>query len=260
MIQMPEYKYIYGPVNSWRLGRSLGIDPISSGNKVCTFDCIYCQVGKARPSPPQRRVFVPTKEFIREFKSFPKVKVDYITFSGTGEPTIAKNLGNMIQAVRGLSSSKIAVITNSTMLGRKDVQRELESIDLVEAKLDAPSNTLLRIINKPYGATSVKRIVNSIKRFRNIFKGKFILQIMFTKESIVYAEELAKIARYIQPDGVDLNTPLRPCGIKPVSKKDIEKIRPYFKGLNVISVYDKRKKQKIKSISKKDTLKRRGKV
>jgi len=257
---MLEYRYIYGPVNSWRLGRSLGIDPVSSSKKICTFDCIYCQVGKARPSKATRRVFVPTKKLIKEFKSFPSTKVDYITFSGTGEPLLAKNLGSIIKAVKRFRKERIAVLTNSTLLGREDIQRELKDADLVEAKLDAPSNNLLRKINRPYNSISIKRVVNSIKKFKKHFSGKLVLQIMFTKENINAAEDIAKIARSIKPDGIHINTPLRPCGVEPISKKEIEKVKSYFRGLKVVTVYDKRRNKKTRPISRKETLKRRGKI
>jgi len=254
------YKYIYGPVNSWRLGRSLGIDPISSKRKACTFDCIYCQVGKAKSCSLKRRVFVPTEKLIKELSSIPKLNIDYITFSGTGEPTLAKNLGSMIKEIRKFRKEKIAVLTNATLLGRKDVQRELKHADLVEAKLDAPSNDLLQIINKPHKSISVKKIVDSIKMFKKDFKGKLALQVMFTKDNIAYAEEIAKIIKSIKPDEVHLNTPTRPCGIKPVSKEEIDKITHHFKSLRVVSVYDKRKRKKTKPISRKETLRRRGKA
>ncbi len=254
------YKYIYGPVNSWRLGRSLGIDPISSKRKACTFDCIYCQVGKAKSCSLKRRVFVPTEKLIKELSSIPKLNIDYITFSGTGEPTLAKNLGSMIKEIRKFRKEKIAVLTNATLLGRKDVQRELKHADLVEAKLDAPSNDLLQIINKPHKSISVKKIVDSIKMFKKDFKGKLALQVMFTKDNIAYAEEIAKIIKSIKPDEVHLNTPTRPCGIKPASKEEIDKITHHFKSLRVVSVYDKRKRKKTKPISRKETLRRRGKA
>ncbi len=257
---MLKYRYIYGPVNSWRLGRSLGIDPISSSKKICTFDCIYCQVGRARPSFAKRKVFVPTEKLIKEFKCFPYTKVDYITLSGTGEPLLAKNLGSIIKRVKRLRKEKIAVLTNSTLLGRKDIQRELKDVDLVEAKLDASSNNLLRKINKPYDSINLKKIVSSIKRFKKHFTGKLALQIMFTKDNLSAAKGIAKIAKSIKPDSVHINTPLRPCGVKQVSKKEIEKIKSYFTGLKVISVYDKRKNKQTKPISRKETLKRRGKI
>ena len=257
---MLTYKYIYGPVNSWRLGRSLGIDPISSKKKVCTFDCVYCQIGKSESCPPKRRVFVPTRKLIKELSSMPELKVDYITFSGTGEPTLAKNLKEIITAVRSLRKEKIAVLTNATLLGRKDVQRELKGVDLIEAKLDASSDKLLQIINNPHKSISVKKIIESIKMFKKGFKGELALQVMFTKDNIAYSENIAKIVKIIKPDEVHLNTPTRPCGVKPVSKKEIDKVRPYLRGFKILSVYDRIKRKKTRPISRQETLRRRGKI
>ena len=112
-MEPPKYKYIYGPVSSWRLGRSLGIDPISSFQKTCTFDCVYCQSGRTEVFSTRREVFVPTEALIQELNSLPEVSIDYITFAGNGEPTLAKNLGGMIRAVKIIRREKIAVITNS---------------------------------------------------------------------------------------------------------------------------------------------------
>ncbi len=86
---MNKYKYIYGPVFSWRLGRSLGIDPISKEKKICTFDCLYCQLGKTDRLTNIRSMFVPTVEIIKEIRKIPPLKIDYLTFSGRGEPTLA---------------------------------------------------------------------------------------------------------------------------------------------------------------------------
>ena len=105
-----KFKYIYGPVSSWRLGRSLGVDPLSQKNKICTFDCIYCQVGRAKPSQVQRKIYVPTKDIIQEIKNLPKIKADYITFSGKGEPTLAKNLGILIKQIKKIRKAEVKKI------------------------------------------------------------------------------------------------------------------------------------------------------
>ena len=96
------YRYIYGPVSSWRLGRSLGVDPISAKEKICTFDCVYCQLGRTKTFSSERREFVRIKDVIHEIQTLPLPPIDYITFSGAGEPTLAKNLGGMIKAVKHL--------------------------------------------------------------------------------------------------------------------------------------------------------------
>ena len=253
------YKYIYGPVSSWRLGSSLGIDPISDRKKVCTFDCIYCQVGRTKMLSCERKIFVSVAEILEELGSLPSLRVDYITFSGKGEPTLAKNLGRMIKAIKQIRREKIAVLTNSSMLDKKDVVEDLLLADFVAAKLDAGIQNIFEIVNRPLQDIRIDGIVNAIKRFKCIYKGKLALQVMFVKENKKYASEIARIAREINPDEVQINTPLRKCGVKPLSVRDLSTIKAYFKGLNTVSVYEC-KKVKVRPISKEDTLRRRGKI
>ncbi|MFC1805334.1 radical SAM protein, partial [Candidatus Omnitrophota bacterium] len=126
-----DLQYIYGPVPSWRLGSSLGIDPISRSKKICSFDCTYCQLGKTEIFSDQRQVFVPTNKIIEEFKLVPLIQIDYITFSGVGEPTLASNLGEAIRGVKEIRKERIAVLTNSSLIDRDDVKRDLLLADLV---------------------------------------------------------------------------------------------------------------------------------
>ncbi len=251
------YKYIYGPINSWRLGSSLGIDTISAERKICTFDCIYCQLGKAKVFSNKRKIFIPTARIIKEFDLLPPLKIDYITFSGSGESTLAKNLGEIIKAIKKIRNERISVLTNASLMDRDDVQRDLALADFVMAKLDACSQDLLIKVNQPIKSIKFDKIVKAIKEFKVNYKGKLALQIMFIKENKKYAEKITQIAREINPDEVQINTPLRPCGLKPLSKEEITAIKNHFRGLNVICVYESRKR-KVKPISKKDTLKQRG--
>jgi len=272
-----KYKYIYGPVPSWRLGSSLGVDPVYTGRgKICSFDCNYCQVGKTTLLTDERKIYVPAEEIIKEIKSLPAVEIDYITLSGAGEPTLAANLGEIINEIKkirdkikgssehlnkkyGPQKNKIAILTNSSLIDRKDLQDEAALADFVIAKLDAHSEKLFAEINKPAEGVKFDNVVRGLKEFRARYKGKMALQIMFMEQNKNYAEEIARLARQINPDEIQINTPLRPCGVKPVSKAEIERIKPFFKGMNYISVYDAVKKT-VKPVSKKDTLKRRGKI
>ena len=253
------YKYIYGPVPSWRLGSSLGIDPLSNDGKVCTFNCMYCQLGETRFLTDERKIFVPTVEVIDELDSLPNLKIDYITFSGTGEPTLAKNLGQMIKAIKKIRNEKIAVLTNSSLLNKEDVRQDLLPADFVIAKLDAGFQEAFETINKPLKTIKFSTVLKGIKDFKSIYAGKLALQIMFIDENRKQAKEIAKIAQEINPAEVQINTPLRPCKSKPLSEAEIDVIESYFSGLNVISVY-KAEKKKIKPISSEDTLRRRGKI
>ncbi len=259
VVEKRNLKYIYGPVSSWRLGSSLGVDPISQKDKICTFDCVYCQLGGAGRFLKERKIYVPAEWIVEEISSLPPVKIDYITFSGRGEPTLAENLGEMIKALKTIRKEKTAVITNSSIINRADVQEDLSLADFVVAKLDACSPGSLEAINNPMEGISLDVIIDGIKRFRAHYQGKLALQIMFVDQNKDYVEEIAALAREIGPDEVQLNTPLRPCGVKPVSRNEMGKIEGYFTDMNCVSVYEKGKK-KVAAISGEDTLRRRGKI
>jgi wyosine [tRNA(Phe)-imidazoG37] synthetase (radical SAM superfamily) len=233
-----KYRYIYGPVSSWRLGSSLGIDPISCEEKVCTFDCVYCQVDAKSASTNKREVFVSTQKIIEEIKNLPPLKIDYITFSGRGEPTLAKNLGEIIKEIKKIREEKIAVITNSSLMDRSDVKDDLYLADFVMVKLDAHSENLFQKINRPMKTMKFKGIIKGIKDFRAGYRGKLALQIMFIEENKTYAKDLAQIAREIDAFQVQLNTPLRPCGVKPLGKEELDIIKKYFEDMKVLSPYE----------------------
>ncbi len=256
---MKRYKYIYGPVPSWRLGSSLGIDLLSQKEKICNFDCIYCQLSRTKKYTESRKEYVSANKVIEEIKSLPPVKIDYFTFSGRGEPTLAKNLGESIEAVKKIRKEPVAVLTNSSLMTKKDVRGELLLADFVVAKLDACSQDSLDVMNNPEKNIKFENILDGIKEFRKEYKGKLGLQIMFLKENRDKAKELAKLSKEINLDEVQINTPLRACAVNPLSKEEILEIKEYFKGSNVVSVYDT-EHIKVSPISTDDTLRRRGKI
>jgi len=237
------YQYIYGPVYSWRLGMSLGVDPISCDEKICNFDCVYCQLGKTHQHISERKVFVPTQEVINEIKKLPEVKIDHITFSGRGEPTLAKNLGEMIKEIRRIRREKIAVITNSSLMTRIDVQEDLNLADFVLAKLDAGDEETFKNVNQPADILTLDQVVDALQVFKKNFNGKLALQVMLVEENKNKVQEIAMLARKIGPDEVQLNTPLRPCATKPLTRSALDDIKKAFDGLYALSVYDLEQKQ-----------------
>lgn len=253
------FKYIYGPVPSWRVGSSLGVDLLSQKEKICSFDCIYCQLGKTKKPTITRHLYIPQGEILKELSALPEMSIDYITFSGRGEPTLAKNLGSMINAVKKLRCESVAVITNSSLMGRQDVRDELSEADFVIAKLDASSQGSFVKINQPFQGIEFDAILEGIKEFKKYFRGKLALQIMFIEKSLIHAEEIVYIANEISPDEVQINTPLRSCNIDPLSKEELFEIKGLFSGLTAISVYESRKRY-VQPISDDDTLRRRGKI
>lgn len=251
-------KAVYGPVSSWRLGRSLGIDLICKPKKVCSFDCIYCQLGKTKRKTLERKVYVKTEKVLKDLEEvLPKIKADVITFSGTGEPTLAKNLEEIIDFLRRKTSLPLAILTNSTLFFDEEVQRALNKLDIVVAKLDASDENSFKKINRPAKGISFEKYLNGIKFFRKNYTGKFALQMMFIKENKNFAKEMARIAKEIGPDEIQINTPLRPCAVKPLNKEEIKKIKKIFNGFkNVISVYEA-KKPKVVPIDIEEVKKRK---
>ncbi len=237
------FKYIYGPVYSWRLGMSLGVDPISKTEKICNYDCMYCQLGSTICFSSKREEFVSTKEILKEIESIDGVDIDYITFSGRGEPTLAKNLGEMILEIKKSRREKIAVITNSSLMDRADVRDDLMSCDFVLAKLDSFDQESFSDINLPMDAINFDAIIDGLIAFKKSFNGKFALQIMFVDKNEGSAKKIAEVARKIAPDEVQINTPLRPCGTKPLTKIQMDGIKKYFLGLNIVCIYDVEQKQ-----------------
>jgi wyosine [tRNA(Phe)-imidazoG37] synthetase (radical SAM superfamily) len=233
------FRYIYGPIHSWRLGMSLGIDPLSQKEKICNFDCIYCQLGKSSRLYFCRGHFVSKEDLAQELKRIPAdVAIDHLTFSGRGEPTLAKNLGELIRTVKKIRPEKVAVITNSSLLDREDVQSDLSEVDVVLAKLDACCDKSFFAVGQAMNHVSFKKIVKGIVQFRRHYQGKLALQIMFMEENYAFAQEIAALAKMISPQEVHLSTPVRACHIPALSYDRMEHLKTLFEGLPVVSVYD----------------------
>lgn len=234
------------------------MDPLSQQEKICTFDCSYCQIGETRLFNSGRKKFVSTEAIAREISALPRnLKIDYITFSANGEPTLASNLGEMIKRIRKIRGEKIAVITNASLINKSDVQDDLMLADFVILKLDANAEDLFTTINRPDPGIRFGDIIKGIKRFSGAYKGRLALQIMFIGKNKSYAKEIAKMTKKLGVKEVQLNTPLRECPEKPLSKSEMSAIRKHFKGLKVSYVYGVRKKH-VKPIDEKELEKRHG--
>ena len=230
---------IYGPVSSWRLGRSLGVDLFAGSSKICPFDCIYCEWGATAKLTSDRIEFVSLNELKEELEKAGVSAADYATFAGNGEPSLAGNLGEAIELARSTLKLPVAVLTNSSLMPREDVRRDLAHADLVVAKLDAPNVEIFQKINRPAAGLALEKIIQGIKRFRSEYKGRLAIQMMFVEANKDFAQEMADIARELSPDEVQINTPLRPCGAKPLTRKEIADIRRKFSGFKkVVTVYE----------------------
>ena len=252
----PINKIIYGPVPSWRLGRSLGVDPVSQAEKTCSFNCAYCQLGPTRHHTAERKEFIPLSRMVKEMEELPPVGLDYVTFSGTAEPTLASNLGEAILAVKERIEAPVAVLTNSSLMPDPQMRRELSFADTVVAKLDAPTEELFQAVNRPVKGITLASIIEAIKSFQSEYPGRLALQMMFFDVNRQAAAELAELARQIGAKEIQINTPLRPCAVKPLSPEELAPIVAEFAGLPVVSVYEA-KRPAVKPLDEGETLRRR---
>ena len=207
-------KYVYGPVPSRRLGRSLGVDPIPL--KTCNFQCIYCQLGKTTNFTNERKNYYPIKEIIAEIKEAIKLsknKFDYITFVGSGEPTLYKDLGSLISKAQKISNKPVCVITNGALLYDQEVRNSLMSCDVVLPSLDAGDEKSFIKINRPHPSINFEAVIQGLIAFREKFKGKLWIEVMIMKGINDSKEALLKIKEKINlldPDRIDINVPIRP--------------------------------------------------
>ena len=203
-------KCVYGPVKSWRLGNSLGIDLLFV-DSICSFACVYCQLGKINRLTTKRGIFVPTARVMGDLSSSDWKDADVITFSGSGEPTLAANLGEAIAEIRRATHKPIAVLTNSSLLGDTAVRRELSFADIVFCKLDAWGDDSLRRIDRPAAGIELDSIISGIRAFRNDFSGTLAIQTMLlSRPANNELREFSGILKSISPDEVQVNLPLRP--------------------------------------------------
>lgn len=222
---------IFGPVPSRRLGFSLGIDIIPF--KTCTLDCVYCQLGRTTNKTVQRKEYVASDNILREIEEVLKQekKIDYITFSGSGEPALNSKIGKMIAQLKRLTSIPIAILTNGTLLSQPEVEEELMKADLVIPSLDAVSKEIFEKINRPHPSLRINKVISGLDIFSCEFKGKVWLEIMVVKGMNDFLGEIKKIAeatKKMKLDKIHLNTIVRPPGedfAQPVSIKDLEKMK-----------------------------------
>jgi wyosine [tRNA(Phe)-imidazoG37] synthetase (radical SAM superfamily) len=227
-------KYVYGPVPSRRLGFSLGVDVVPY--KTCTLDCIYCQLGRTSQKTMVRNLYAPTADIFEEVKGAvnQKQRIDYITFSGSGEPTLNSGIGALIKKVKAFTAIPVAVLTNGTLLFMEDVRKDLLDADVVLPSLDAASDVMFRKINRPHDALKLNSIIEGLKNFRMMCKGKIWLEVMLIKDFNDSDEELSRIRNAIsgiQPDRVYLNTVVRPPSeiyAKPLHSDEMMTVKNYF--------------------------------
>ncbi len=233
------YNYLFGPVPSRRLGMSLGIDLVPA--KVCSLNCVYCEVGKTTDLTLERKEYVPYDKVIAELSDYlgNNLHPDYITFSGSGEPTLNSRFGEVLDYIKKHTTIPVAVLTNGTLLSDPQVRKELLDADLVLPSLDAALDYSFRKINRPQKNIDLQEYIQGIADFRKEYSGKIHLEILFLSGYNDTPEDLDALKAAIlkiNPDSVQLNTLDRPgtvAGLQPMSRQQMQQIVRYWKLPNV---------------------------
>lgn len=207
-------KYVFGPVPSWRLGQSLGIDPVPL--KTCNWNCVYCQLGRTQPVTMQRSRYVPEHDVIDEVKTalaaHEDSQIDWVTFVGSGETLLHAEIGWMLRQVKAMTDKPVAVITNGSLLCKPYLRRELAVADAVLPSLDVGSQDLYRRVNRPHREVSFQRHVDGLATFRGEYHGQLWTEVMLVRGLNDGAAELAETAaqlRRVRPDEIHVNIPSR---------------------------------------------------
>jgi len=213
-------QYVFGPVPSRRLGRSLGVDLVP--RKVCTMDCVYCQVGRTTRKTIQRDRFVPTDEVLREVreKLAKGPQPDYITLSGSGEPTLNADLGKIVGAIKEMTDVPVAVLTNGSLLHKPDVRRDCARADLVVPSLDAGDEETYRRVNRPEESLTFDKLVEGLAAFRQEYDGPMWLEIFLVRgvnSDETQIDKIKSVLARIHFERVQLNTAVRPTADPDVS-------------------------------------------
>jgi len=203
--------YAFGPVPSRRLGRSLGVDLVPP--KTCSFDCVYCQLGRTTDLTTERACRAPVDDVLADVARRLDAKPDYLTVSGSGEPTLHSEVGDVIRGLHELSDTPVAVLTNGSLFHLPEVRRALRGADRVIPSLDVPDEALFRAVNRPHPALTFDLLVEGLVRFREEYDGVLALEVLLLRGVTDDPETVARLAPLVEriaPDVVQLGTVIRP--------------------------------------------------
>ncbi len=252
-------EHIFGPVPSRRLGRSLGVDLVPF--KTCTYDCIYCQLGRTTNKTMQRKEWVPIDAVIKQLRRKLDTNPDYITLSGSGEPTLFSPLDELILKIKGITDIPVAVLTNGSLLWLPEVREALKLTDLVIPSLDAGSNRIFQYVNRPHSDITFKKMFEGLVKFRNEYKGNYWLEVFILAGVSTPELEIERLKTHIStisPDKVQVNTVTRPPAedfAEPAKQKQLEAIaKQLYKNAEVIADYHGVHKQQDFHAQREDVL------
>lgn len=221
-------KYVFGPVPSRRLGRSLGVDVVPM--KTCTYDCIYCQLGRTTNKTIERREWAPLDALLTEVRGKLSTAPDVITISGSGEPTLYAGLGELIQGIRTMTTIPVAVLTNGSLLWDEEVSHEVAQADLVIPSLDAGTPDVYARVNRPHASITFKQMLDGLIDFRRRFRGRYWLEVFLVtgyRGGSEDVDDLVRAASRIGPDRIQLNTVTRPPAETTAGRVPLRTLREY---------------------------------
>ncbi len=237
-------KHIYGPVPSRRLGRSLGIDLVP--HKICSYDCVYCQLGRTTQKTVERKEYIPLEELLEDIGQVTAagVTADYITLSGSGEPTLYSKIGSVISALKSRTDIPIALITNGSLLWNREVRESILEADLILPSLDAADAAMFQYVNRPHPEVTFERLMAGLAGLREDFKKEIRLEVLLIAGVTAIppeVEKMATLASRVKADRIQLNTVTRPPAEEfayAVSRERMEELVELFGvGAEVIADY-----------------------
>jgi wyosine [tRNA(Phe)-imidazoG37] synthetase (radical SAM superfamily) len=223
---------VYGPVPSRRLGRSLGVDLVPF--KTCTYDCLYCQLGRTTRKTVRRQRWVDPSDVVAQVRAKLESEPDVIALAGSGEPTLHAGIGDVIAGIKRLTDVPVAIITNGSLLSHPTVRLGLAAADIVLPSLDAPDDGLFQLINRAHAALHFADVVGGLIAFRNGYRGQLWLEVMLlagVTGMVAEVERLAEPAARIDPDRIQLNTAVRPPAescVAPVADSSLKEFAGLF--------------------------------
>jgi len=233
-------RIVYGPIKSLGLGMVVAVDPISRSPKVCNLSCVYCPLGCGGIVLLERSDFIDDDQILEHIgECLHREECEAVMFKGTGETLLARNIFQMARRLREGSDKKIALFTNSTLLGDPDILEQLDAFDIIIAKLDAASEEIFRTVNRPHPSIRFQDVLEGIRKAKDVFGGSFRMHVTLVRENISDVDNISKICREICPDYVYLESPEGCDPFHTVCKKEMQAAMDRFFGIRCVSSQDK---------------------
>lgn len=234
MVQSTGYRYIFGPVASRRFGRSLGVDLL--GQRICSFNCIFCEAGPTQTCTMKRDVYVPIEVVLGELRAWygSGGEADVVTLAGRGEPTLHTGFGTVIDAIHGMCDIPVVLLSNGSLMSLPDVRRDAARADVVKVSLSGWDDASIQHLNQPVAGLRFTDYLAGLKAFRQVFKGELRIEVMFVSglnDSEEEARKIAACAGEVGADKIELNTVVRPpadCSAGPVPVEILQQYAAFF--------------------------------